>query len=92
MEFNKKNLSNEELILIYNNLLLARMIEEKMLLLLRQGKIEKWFSGIGQKAIAIGSTLAVVKMNGSYHCIVTWGCLLVVGYPYINYSFNGKAI
>jgi 2-oxoisovalerate dehydrogenase E1 component len=59
MEFNKKNLSNEELILIYKNLLLARMIEEKMLVLLRQGKIGKWFSGIGQEAIAVGSTLAL---------------------------------
>jgi len=59
MEFNKKDLLNDELILIYNNLLLARMIEEKMLLLLRQGKIGKWFSGIGQEAIAVGSTLAV---------------------------------
>lgn len=59
MEFNKKNLSNEELILIYKNLLLARMIEEKMLMFLRQGKIGKWFSGIGQEAIAVGSTLAL---------------------------------
>ncbi len=54
MEFNKKNISNEELILIHKNLLLAHMIEGKTLLLLRQGKIEKWFSGIGQEAIAGG--------------------------------------
>ena len=35
------------------------MIEEKMLILLRQGKISKWFSGIGQEAISVGSTLAI---------------------------------
>ncbi|HEX3024659.1 MAG TPA: dehydrogenase E1 component subunit alpha/beta [Chitinophagaceae bacterium] len=59
MEFNRTTLSNEELINIYKNLLLPRMIEEKMLVLLRQGKISKWFSGIGQEAIAVGSTLAL---------------------------------
>ena len=35
------------------------MIEEKMLILLRQGKISKWFSGIGQEAISVGLTLAM---------------------------------
>jgi 2-oxoisovalerate dehydrogenase E1 component len=59
MQFDKKDLSNEELINIYKKLLLPRMIEEKMLLLLRQGKISKWFSGIGQEAIAVGATLAL---------------------------------
>ncbi|MBL0882187.1 MAG: dehydrogenase E1 component subunit alpha/beta [Chitinophagaceae bacterium] len=59
MEFNRKSLSDAELIFIYRNILLPRMIEEKMLVLLRQGKISKWFSGIGQEAIAVGSTLAL---------------------------------
>lgn len=44
---------------LYDALLLPRMIEERMLLLLRQGKITKWFSGIGQEAIAVGATLAL---------------------------------
>ena len=44
---------------MYKSLLLPRMIEEKMLVLLRQGKISKWFSGIGQEAIAVGATLAL---------------------------------
>ena len=43
------------------SLLLPRLIEEKMLILLRQGKISKWFSGIGQEAISVGSTLAMDK-------------------------------
>ncbi|MFY8128911.1 MAG: alpha-ketoacid dehydrogenase subunit alpha/beta [Chitinophagaceae bacterium] len=56
--FSQKH-SSQNLINIYQNLLLPRMIEEKMLVLLRQGKISKWFSGIGQEAIAVGSTLAL---------------------------------
>src|SRR5665647_3983810 len=59
MHFHRKNNSNEELINLYKNLLLPRMIEEKMLVLLRQGKISKWFSGIGQEAISVGVTLAL---------------------------------
>jgi 2-oxoisovalerate dehydrogenase E1 component len=59
MQFNRKNVTNEALAHIYRNLLWPRMIEEKMLVLLRQGKISKWFSGIGQEAIAVGATLAL---------------------------------
>ena len=58
MLFDRKNLTNSELTGIYQSLLYPRLIEEKMLLLLRQGKISKWFSGIGQEAIAVGATLA----------------------------------
>ncbi len=61
MQFKKGSFSNEELAYIYRNLLLPRMIEEKMLVLLRQGKISKWFSGIGQEAIAVGATMALQK-------------------------------
>jgi 2-oxoisovalerate dehydrogenase E1 component len=59
MTFDRQNLSNEQLIHFYRSLLWPRMIEEKMLVLLRQGKISKWFSGIGQEAIAVGATLAL---------------------------------
>ena len=59
MHFHKKNYSSEELINLYKNLLLPRLIEEKMLVLLRQGKISKWFSGIGQEAISVGVTMAL---------------------------------
>lgn len=59
MEFNRKDLSDDALIHIYRSLLWPRMIEEKMLLLLRQGIVSKWFSGIGQEAIAVGATLAL---------------------------------
>ena len=59
MQFNRKNLSNNALINLYKSILLPRMIEEKMLVLLRQGKISKWFSGIGQEAISVGVTQAL---------------------------------
>ena len=59
MKFDKKNLSNEKLIELYKNIALPRAIEEKMLLLLRQGKVSKWFSGIGQEAISVGVACAL---------------------------------
>lgn len=59
MEFFRKEYSVDTLISIYRNLLLPRMIEERMLILLRQGKISKWFSGIGQEAVAVGATMAL---------------------------------
>lgn len=59
MHFDRKDLSDEDLVRFYRSLLLPRLIEEKMLVLLRQGKISKWFSGIGQEAIAAGVTLAL---------------------------------
>ncbi|HAL95254.1 MAG TPA: hypothetical protein DCP55_04725, partial [Chitinophagaceae bacterium] len=54
MTFDRKDLTNEQLLFFYRQLLWPRMIEEKMLVLLRQGKISKWFSGIGQEAISVG--------------------------------------
>ena len=55
----KTPLSTETLLSLYKRLLKPRLIEEKMLILLRQGKISKWFSGIGQEAIAVGVTSAL---------------------------------
>ncbi|HEY9176835.1 MAG TPA: dehydrogenase E1 component subunit alpha/beta [Flavipsychrobacter sp.] len=59
MHFDKTGYSTEQLVELYTHMLRPRMIEEKMLVLLRQGKISKWFSGIGQEAIAVGATLAM---------------------------------
>jgi 2-oxoisovalerate dehydrogenase E1 component len=59
MKFDKKNLSEAELMLLYRALLKPRVIEERMLVLLRQGKIGKWFSGIGQEAISVGVAMAL---------------------------------
>ncbi|OIQ28524.1 MAG: dehydrogenase [Bacteroidetes bacterium MedPE-SWsnd-G2] len=59
IKFDKKNLDNKTLLSLYKNMLKPRLIEEKMLILLRQGKISKWFSGIGQEAISVGVTMAL---------------------------------
>jgi 2-oxoisovalerate dehydrogenase E1 component len=59
MNFDKKNLSNDTLLDLYKRILKPRLVEEKMLILIRQGKVSKWFSGIGQEAIAVGITAAL---------------------------------
>ena len=56
MIFYRENLSDEKLLDLYKKILKPRLIEEKMLILIRQGKVSKWFSGIGQEAIAVGVT------------------------------------
>ena len=59
IEFDRKDLTNEELVRIYKAIVKPRLIEEKMLILLRQGKISKWFSGWGQEGISVGIALAL---------------------------------
>ena len=59
MYLNRLGFYDQELIDIYKHLLLPRLIEEKMLVLYRQGKVSKWFSGLGQEAISVGATLAM---------------------------------
>ncbi len=61
MNFERKELSNLQLLDLYKKLLKPRLIEEKMLILLRQGKVSKWFSGIGQEAISVGITAVLDK-------------------------------
>ncbi len=61
LHFDRKEYSDEQLISLYDKMLLSRSIEEKMLVLLRQGKVSKWFSGIGQEGIAVGVTAAIDK-------------------------------
>ncbi|MBX2845196.1 MAG: dehydrogenase E1 component subunit alpha/beta [Saprospiraceae bacterium] len=59
LSFDRTAYSNEELLSIYKHLLLPRLIEERMLISLRQGKISKWFSAWGQEAISVGAALAM---------------------------------
>lgn len=56
MNFERRHLSDEQLLDLYKRILKPRLIEEKMLILIRQGKVSKWFSGIGQEAISVGLT------------------------------------
>jgi len=56
MNFDRKQLTSTQLLDLYKKLIKPRLIEEKMLILIRQGKVSKWFSGIGQEAISVGIT------------------------------------
>ena len=67
MEYKKGKHGKDTLIELYKNILRPRMIEEKMLVLLRQGRISKWFSGIGQESIAVGITKALDKDEFIFH-------------------------
>ncbi|MFQ5448694.1 MAG: thiamine pyrophosphate-dependent enzyme, partial [Saprospiraceae bacterium] len=60
IDFKRGKLTDETLLSLYREILKPRLIEEKMLILLRQGKISKWFSGIGQEAVAVGVTRALL--------------------------------
>ena len=60
IKYQKKGFSNETLLHLYEQLVKPRLIEEKMLNLLRQGRISKWFSGIGQEAISVGAACALL--------------------------------
>lgn len=61
MIFYRQNLTDAQLLDLYKKILKPRLIEEKMLILIRQGKVSKWFSGIGQEAIAVGVTAVLDK-------------------------------
>jgi 2-oxoisovalerate dehydrogenase E1 component len=61
IRYDRKKYKDEVLVDLYKGVLKPRMIEEKMLVLLRQGKIAKWFSGIGQEAGSVGIAMAMDK-------------------------------
>lgn len=86
MTFDKKKLSNSELINIYKEILKPRLIEEKMLILLRQNRISKWFSGWGQEGISVGVTLA---MNPDEYLLPmhrNLGLFTARGIPFDNFT------
>jgi 2-oxoisovalerate dehydrogenase E1 component len=60
IQFDRQHLSDDQLLHLYKKLIYPRQIEEKMLILLRQGKVSKWFSGVGQEAISVGCTAALL--------------------------------
>lgn len=61
IDYQRSTIDRAKLLELYKLMLKPRMIEEKMLILLRQGKISKWFSGIGQEAVSVGVTAALLK-------------------------------
>jgi TPP-dependent pyruvate/acetoin dehydrogenase alpha subunit len=84
MKFARKKYPDETLKQLYEALLFPRMIEEKMLILLRQNRISKWFSGIGQEAIAVGIIFCP--------CTETWACSQDVSFRSRDCLRNGKAL
>ena len=67
LKFDYEGMSREEVLDLYEKLMLPRMVEEKMLSQLRQGKISKWFSGIGQEAISVGVAAAMPEAVSYTH-------------------------
>ena len=92
IHYNREGLSNETLIDLYKALVKPRMIEEKMLVLLRQGKLAKWFSGIGQEAISVGTAMALNKEEYILPMHRNLGVFTVRGIPLhrLFSQFTGK--
>jgi len=93
MEFKRKDLSDELLRELYTAMLRPRMIEEKMLSLLRQGKISKWFSGIGQEAIAVSAAIVLEEDEWIFPMHRNLGVFTVRGIPLSSMfsQWQGKA-
>ncbi len=81
IHYDRGTLSDAQLLHLYEQLLYPRLIEEKMLILLRQGKISKWFSGIGQEAIAVGVTAALLPDEMLFTLHRNLGVFTVRGIP-----------
>ncbi len=92
MKFDRKDRTDEELLAIHEALVTPRLIEDKMLILLRQGKISKWFSGIGQEAISVGAALALEKEEYILPMHRNLGVFTTRGVPFQNLfsQFQGK--
>ncbi|HEY4800881.1 MAG TPA: thiamine pyrophosphate-dependent dehydrogenase E1 component subunit alpha, partial [Bacteroidia bacterium] len=92
IHFDRKNHSAELFLSLYKELLKPRMIEEKMLILLRQGKITKWFSGIGQEASSVGAAMALGKDEYILPLHRNLGTFTVRGIPLAKLfaQFQGK--
>ena len=90
--FLRGGLKKAELLRIYEALLLPRFIEERMLFLLRQNRIRKWFSGIGQEAISVGSSLALEDSDWILPLHRNLGVFTVRGVPLVRLfsQFLGK--
>jgi len=92
MQFDRKKRTDKELLAIHKSLVTPRLIEEKMLILLRQGKISKWFSGIGQEAISVGAALTLKQEEYILPMHRNLGVFTTRGVPFkrLFSQFQGK--
>ncbi len=92
MRFNKKGFTDARLLEIYKQLLKPRLIEDKMLIALRQGRISKWFSGYGQEAISVGAAMAMDREEYILPMHRNLGIFTSRGVPLYNLfaQFQGK--
>ena len=90
--FSREGFRDETLIDLYRALVKPRIVEEKMLVLLRQGKLAKWFSGIGQEAISVGTAMALDKEEYILPMHRNLGIFTVRGIPLnrLFSQFTGK--
>ena len=92
MLFDRKERSDETLLGLHKVLVAPRLIEEKMLILLRQGKVSKWFSGIGQEATSVGAAIALGADEYILPMHRNLGVFTARGIPYqrLFSQFQGK--
>ncbi|MFM9055655.1 MAG: thiamine pyrophosphate-dependent enzyme, partial [Bacteroidota bacterium] len=92
IRYDRTGLSEDTLLDLYKALVKPRVIEEKMLVLLRQGKLAKWFSGIGQEAISVGTAMALQRNEYILPMHRNLGVFTVRGIPLhrLFSQFTGK--
>ena len=92
IQYDRQDFKDEELLDIYKAILKPRMIEERMLISLRQGKITKWFSGWGQEAISVGTAYAMHQDEVMLPMHRNLGVFTTRGIPLFNLfsQFQGK--
>ncbi|MCB9081913.1 MAG: dehydrogenase [Lewinellaceae bacterium] len=93
LTFNREGITDDQLRELHRQLVYPRLIEEKMLILLRQGKISKWFSGIGQEAISVGATMAMLPDEFIFPLHRNLGVFTVRNMPFdrLFAQWQGKA-